>query len=249
LQLYHCGGTIHYLITIFAERNIMKALHLLLPGLLLTSSALAQTPGKPASTDVPDVTVMQVNWKPEIFIPALYDDPMRINQERDDLVRDQKETAKLNVDRARQGQTPIPQPAKKIANNTPVGSTPMGTPIGDEPAGNQHLPARPDPGASFTRYRYEAKIRNSGPKTIRVVVWEYITTDSSTQVELGRRQFVSRVTVRSGKTATLSAVSRTPPTRIVQSAKSDNKDPTHTERVVINRLEYNDGSFWEAASN
>ncbi len=104
-----------------------------------------------------------------MFIPALYDDPMRINQDQRDLERDQKNTSLENLNRTRQGQTPIPTPTKKIAANIPVGSTPMGVPLGDEPAGNRNQPTRPEPGASKKYYLYKAKIKNTGEKAIRSV--------------------------------------------------------------------------------
>lgn len=228
----------------------MKFLHLLLPGLLLASTASAQTSSNPASGDAPDVTVAQCRWHQAVFVPALYEDPMVINQEHTDLERDQKATTRLNVDRAKMGQTPIPVPTKKIAANIPVGSTPMGVPLGDEPAGNQNLPARSDPGASSVHYVYEAKIKNTGVKTIRTIVWQYILFDPETELEVGRHQFTGRVSLRAGKTANLVARSRTPPTRIVQAAKSSKGSPDkHADRVEINRIEYDDGSFWQRPLN
>lgn len=228
----------------------MKVLHLLLPGLLLASTASAQTSPTPAPADAPGVTVAEFRWRREVFVPALYEDPMRINQDRADLERDQKAQARENIDRARQGQTPIPQPTKKIASNTPVGSTPMGTPLGDEPAGNRNLPARKDPGVSSVHYLYEAKIKNTGVKTIRTLVWDYILFDPETEFEAGRHRFIGRVSVRAGKTATLVGRSRTPPTRIVQATKSSKELPgKHAERVVVDRIEYDDGTFWERSPN
>src|SRR3981081_3234894 len=123
----------------------MKFLYLLLPGLLLAITASAQTPPNADPPEAPGLTVAQFRWHREVFVPALYDDPMRVNQDRDELERDQKATARENVDRAKQGQAPIPTPTKKIASNTPVGSTPMGTPLGDDPAGNRNLPAQSAP--------------------------------------------------------------------------------------------------------
>ena len=229
---------------------IMKVLHLLLPGLLLASTASAQTSSNPAPADAPGVTVAQFRWHKEVFIPALYEDPMRINQDRDDLERDQKATAKENVDRAKQGQTPIPTPTKKIASNTPVGSTPMGTPLGDEPAGNRNLPAQSDPGVSSVHYLYEAKIKNTGVKTIRTVLWEYSLIDPDTNAEVGRHQFKTIVSIRGGKTANLVGRSKTPPTTIVQATKSIKETPgKQAERVVIDRIEYEDGSFWQRSQN
>ena len=228
----------------------MKVLYLLLPGLLLASTASAQTPSNPAPSDAPGVTVTQFRWHQEVFIPALYDDPMRINQDRDDLERDQKAQRLANVERVKMGQAPIPQPTKKIASNTPVGSTPMLTPIGDEPVGNKNLPAQGDPGVSSIHYLYEAKIKNTGEKTIRTIVWQYILFDPETKAEVGRHQFTGNLRVRAGKTANLVARSRTPPARIVQAAKSTKELPgKYAERVVIDRIEHDDGSFWQRPLN
>lgn len=226
----------------------MRVLYLLLSGLLLASTASAQASPKPAPDDAPGVTVNQIRWRKEIFVPALYDDPMRINQEHAELERDQRATNRENVDRARQGQTPIPQPTKKIAANIPVGSTPMGTPLGDEPAGNRNLPAQSDPGVSSVHYLYEAKVKNIGARTIRAIVWRYMLFDPETEAEVGRHTFTGKITIQPGKTANLVARSKTPPTQTVQ-AKATSKSEKHTERVVIERVEYDDGSFWQRSPN
>jgi hypothetical protein len=228
----------------------MKVLHLLLPALLLVGTASAQVPSKPDTVDAPTVTVTQISWRQEVFVPALYDDPMRINQDRDDLERDQKATAKANVQRAAMGETPIPLPTKKIASNTPVGSTPMGTPIGDEPAGNRNLPAQSDPGASSVHYLYEAKIKNTGVKTIRAIVWEYYLFDPDNEVEVGRHRFTGNITVRPSKTVNLVGRSKKPPTGVVEVTKSSKGLQTkYHERVLIQRVEYDDGTFWQRPLN
>ena len=212
----------------------MKVLQLLLPGLLLASTASAQTPSNPTSNDAPGVSVAQFRWQKEVFVPALYDDPMRVNQEQRDLERDQKATSRENSERAKQGQTPIPTPSKKIAENVPVGSTPMGVPLGDEPAGNRNLPSQSDPGASSVYYVYEAKIKNTGLKTIHTIVWQYIVFDPETEIEVGRHRFTGRVSVRAGRTAKLVARSKTPPSSIIQVGKSSEDLPhKHTDRKSV----------------
>ena len=226
----------------------MKILNCILPGLLLANVVVAQTQSA-ATTDPPGVTLAEVRWQQEVFIPALYDDPMRINQDHRDLERDKKNTTIENAARARQGQTPIPTPTKKIAANIPVGSTPMGVPLGDEPAGNRNLPARAEPGAASTYYLYKAKIRNTGTKQIRNVIWHFILIDSATETEVGRHRFIGKVSIKAGKSAELVARSRTPPARIVRAGKSSEELPgKHTERVMIERIEYDDGSVWQRPS-
>lgn len=223
----------------------MKIFNCILWGLLLASVVAAQTQSA-ATTDPPGVVVAEVRWQQEVFIPALYDDPMRINQDHRELERDKKNTSIENSTRARQGQTPLPTPTKKIASNIPVGSTPMGVPLGDEPAGNRNLPARPEPGAASTYYLYKAKIRNTGTKAIRHVIWHFVLIDSATETEVGRHRFTGNVSIKAGKSAQLVARSRTPPTRIVRAGKSSGELPgKHTESVMIERIEYDDGSVWQ----
>jgi len=113
----------------------------------------------------------------------------------------------------------------------------MGTPIGDEPAGNQNLPAKSDPGVSSIHYLYEAKIKNTGVKTIRAIVWEYSLFDPETNVEVGRHRFSGKTTVRSGKTVNLIGRSTKPPTGIVEVTKSGVRSRiTYHERIVIHGL-------------
>jgi len=231
----------------------VRVFNLLLLALLLAGTAAAQALSNQVPTDTPTVTVTKYSWRQEIFIPALYDDPMQINQDRDELERDQKATSKANADRVRQGQAPLPLPTKKIASNTPVGSTPMGTPLGDEPVGNKNLPAKEEPGLSSVHYIYELKINNTGVKTIRLIVWEYSLFDPDTHLELGRHRFSNSVNIRAGKTANLVGRSKTPPARIVQATKPDKDDKElrgkYAERVTIQRIEYDDGTIWERPLN
>lgn len=224
----------------------MKALNLLMLALVFAGTARAQDSSAPTSTNAPTVTVTQVSSRKEVFIPALYEDPMVINQDQRELERDQKATIRANADRAKQGQEPLPIPGKKIASNTPVGSTPMGTPLGDEPAGNRNLPASTDPGPSSVYYIYEAKIKNTGEKTIRAIFWTYLLIDKETQAVVGRHRFRSNVTIRVGKTANLVARSKNPPAAVV-SAKKQSKpaESRYAESVTIDRIEFTDQTFWE----
>lgn len=226
----------------------MRVLRFLLPGLLVAFTASAQTVSKPVALEPPGVTVGEISWQQEVFIPALYDDPMRINQDHRDLERDKKNTNLENQARGRAGLTPIPTPTKKIASNIPVGSTPMGVPIGDEPAGNRNLPAQPEPGAAKKYYLYKAKIKNTGDKAIRNVIWHFVLIDPGTNTEVGRHRFIGKVSVRSGKSAELIGRSRVPPSRIVRAGKSGAGPGKHTEHVVIERIDYEDGTFWQLPS-
>jgi len=222
----------------------MKALKVLLLALVFAVTGHAQVSSGSISNDSPKVAITDVSWSKEVFIPALYEDPMLVNQAQRDLERDQKATIKANADRVRQGKDPLPIPGKPIAANVPVGSTPMGTPIGDEPAGNRNLPAQTDPGAASVRYVYKARITNQAEKTILSVLWTYSLFDSETKAQVGQHRFRSRVNVGAGKTGNLVARSKTPPTTIIQAAKPQTPKTKYDERVTIDRIEYNDGTSW-----
>ena len=228
----------------------MKVLNLLFFGLLLAGTSSAQVPSNSGATDAPTVTVIQINWHQEAFIPALYDDPMRINQDRDELERDQKATARENANRAKMGETPIPPLTKKIASNTPVGSTPMGVPLGDEPAGNRNLPAKADPGLSSVHYVYKAIVKNTGEKVIRTISWQYLLSDRESGALIGHHSFITNVNLHSGRTIDLIGRSKTAPAGVVDAKKSDKESRgKYAERVIIERIEYADGSNWQAAPN
>jgi len=218
---------------------------------LLSGTALAQELSAPRTNGAPGLTVSEISWRHEVFVPALYDDPMQANQDERDLERDRNATIKANTDRVRQGQTPLPMPAKKIASNTPVGSTPMLVPLGDEAPGNRNLPARTqsDPSSSSVRYLYEAKVKNTGSKTIRSITWTFSLFEPDTQTEVGRHVFKSDVKVREGKTVSLIGRSRNPPTRVVNVSKANKKiDDKYDNAVTIDLIEYEDGTFWQRPS-
>jgi hypothetical protein len=213
---------------------------------LSAATAAAQSASPSLVSGAPGVTITDISWRQEVFIPALYDDPMRVNQDKDDLERDRKATSVENANRAKQGQTAIPDPAKKIASNTPVGSTPMGMPIGDAPAGNQNLPAKTDPGLASVHYVYKAKVKNAGEKDIRIIQWQYVLSDRSTGEPVGSHSFTTPVNLRAGRSLELIGKSKTGPARLVDARNGDKEiRGKYAERVIIEGIEYADGTFWQ----
>ncbi len=202
----------------------MKLLNLFLLGLLLAVATSAQTttPGDP-----PGVAVTRFGWHKDIYVPALFDDPMSPNQEQADLKREQKAIKKANAVRTAGGQGPLPIPTREIASS------------------QREIPDGPS-----INYLYEAKVKNAGEKTIRMIVWEYTLIDPDTEVQVGRHQFTDTSKIRPGKTANLIGYTATPPTSILQATKTGKaSEHKYSERVVINRIEYDDGSFWQRPLN
>ena len=101
------------------------------------------------------------------------------------------------------------------------------------------------PGAP--EFVYLVRIRNSGPKTIKAVLWDYVFVDPQTGLELARHTFFSESELSPGKIKTLTSTSTRPPSRVISVRMLiDNDSGTYGEQVAIKRIIYADGSVWEA---
>ena len=196
----------------------MKILSLLLLIFLLSDVSSAQNLS--GLSDAPDVAVVQKNWRRDVRNPALEEDPFRANNEQ------------AALERTRAEQKQIPGKLREIKPPEPA-------PLPDK------LPDTAAPGTRVT-YIYSVKIRNTGTKTIRTVVWEYVFFDPETQNEVGRRHYTSRVKIQPGKSGDLVARSALPPSNVVRATKKG-KEPQdqYSEQVVIQRLEFTDDTAWQ----
>ncbi len=216
----------------------MRFLNLLFIGLLSTIPTVAQSAtaapqnvpviSQPSAfpTEAPGISITRVSCRKDIYIPALYEDPMAANQEQADLLREQKAIRRANAIRVQGGESPLPMPTREIYSSR----------------------KEPTPGPAVN-YLYEARIKNAGEKSIKSIVWEYLVYDPETEVQIGRHSFADSSKIRPGKTATLVGHATTPPTSILQAQKAGKDSPKYTERVVINRIEYDDSSFWQRPLN
>ena len=95
-------------------------------------------------------------------------------------------------------------------------------------------------------FAYKVKVRNSGPKVVEVLFWEYQFEEAADPSNLARRQFLCGVNIKAGKEKELLAWSASGPNETISidslAGKAENP---YRERVVINRIEYADGSIWQ----
>lgn len=94
-------------------------------------------------------------------------------------------------------------------------------------------------------YTYQASIKNNGDKTIIMVGWDYIFKNTE-QSEPTHHQFYSRVKIEPGKQKDVSRFVPAPPTRTVDARSIGQK---MIEEVVINYVEYEDGTKWKSPSS
>lgn len=198
----------------------MKFLTQALLVLLIAGGAAAQSPSPSEPPAAPGVSILQNNWRKQIRNPALDDDPLRASRETIELENAKRETARINQVLRDLGRDPLPPPTRASSGLR------MGKPT--------------------VTYVYEAKIRNNSDKVLREVVWHYSFFDKDKNEEVGRTRCTSKVNVKPGKTVDLTGQSRTSPVRVVDAQKSGQElKGLYTERIVITRLEYSDGTFWQ----
>lgn len=202
----------------------MKVLCSVLVLFLFAACASAQALSDPSAK--PEVTVIQQKWRIDVRNPALEKDPIRAMNERAEEEWQRRAADRMNEDRVKAGMPPVPPPVRRL------------------PAADTR--AR---GLSVT-YVYEVKVSNTGAKRIRTLTWEYVFFEPGTKREVGRRRFVSKVSIGPGGTRNVVARSASSPTGTIDATQADKKPrDQYSEQVVIRRVGYADGSVWQATQN
>ena len=97
-------------------------------------------------------------------------------------------------------------------------------------------------------FLYELKLKNLDEKTIKSFIWEYKSAKESTPQNASRRWFLCAGKIKTGASKTLSIISHLPPVNVVDaSAKGGESRKNFAVDVVINRVEYANGTVWKRA--
>ena len=95
-------------------------------------------------------------------------------------------------------------------------------------------------------YLYNVKVQNPSQKAVEVVFWEYQFEETANPSNLTRRQFLCGVQIKGGKEKELQAFGGSGPAGVVSAESLANKSANpFAERVLINRVEYTDGTIWQ----
>lgn len=186
--------------------------------LLLTVSAMAQ---EPADTSNPsDVVVLEQSWRRELIDTQRDNNPLKPNEELMAVTRRQKAFLK-DRDNALPNQPTAPM----------------------MPASGPK-PITPERGMWKT-YVYKIKVKNIGEKRIKQLDWEYQFLDPDTKEVKEQRKITSRVKLSPGKSQVLERRLTRQPTVVVNAGQLGKKyKDQFTERAVITRIVYSDGSVW-----
>ena len=186
--------------------------------LLLTTSVIAQE----TTLDPPDVIVLEKSWHKEPQAgPASASNPLGPNEALIRQTQMEKAAIRQREDYSLPNQTtearmPVPQPR-------PV------------------APAR----SLITTYVYKIKVQNNGSKTIKSLEWEYQFLNPQTLELMGYRRITSNTTLSPGKTKKLERRFTRQPTILVNANQLGKKYQDQvTERLIIHRIQYSDGSVW-----
>jgi hypothetical protein len=102
---------------------------------------------------------------------------------------------------------------------------------------------KPKPVDGFT---YQAKIKNASKKVVEIVFWEYQFKEAANPATVVRRQFLCGINIKPDKEKELQAFSLSGPSGVISVGSLANKSGnSFQEKVVINRVEYADGTIWQ----
>jgi hypothetical protein len=206
----------------------MKTL-LLLP-LFLVFVSPGQNPTAPQ--EVPSVTVLGFKWS-------------RTHQN----VKTQDPSATARVGPAQEMTV-----ADKVLQRNARANNPVGAPDPDETtidarsaAIEKAVQESRTPSARPTEgFGYLVKVQNTGNKVIDFLFWEYQFIDPSNPENVTRRQFLCAVKIKPDKEKELQAFGVSGPSEVISVKTLANPSAKpFQEKVVINRVEYTDGSVWQ----
>ena len=92
-------------------------------------------------------------------------------------------------------------------------------------------------------FRYRVNLKNTGIKVVKAVVWDYQASDTDQFNDTVHRQFRCTTKMKPNQSQRFEGFSVLPPTRVVTA--TGNK--SFSERVILNRIEYVDGTSWQRA--
>lgn len=95
-------------------------------------------------------------------------------------------------------------------------------------------------------FLYKIKVENETKKEIEAIFWEYRFTDPADEKLTSRHQFLCGVEIKGEKSANLEGFGLSGPVEVVSvDTLAHKSDKVFHEKVVINRIEYTDHTFWQ----
>lgn len=93
------------------------------------------------------------------------------------------------------------------------------------------------------RFLLQLEVKNAGTKVIKSMVWEYQPSAKTADYDL--RQYVCAFKAKPKETKKFRLVSPSNPVKVIQADAQAETGQSKDGEVVINRIEYADGSVWK----
>ena len=89
-------------------------------------------------------------------------------------------------------------------------------------------------------FRYKVSLKNTGLKMIKSISWDFQGSYTEDFADTTHRQFRCTAKLKPNSSERFEGHSILPPVRVISASNK-----TFIQRVVINRIEYDDGTFWQ----
>jgi hypothetical protein len=196
----------------------MRILNIVMTGALLAAIVPAQDSTNNSAP--PSMEILNKSWHREVINTKLNSDPFRVNDQTRDMQISQKQPSDYNPKR--------PDAQRAVQPKTPSSKGPS--------SGS---------GRRIEAYFYRTKVKNNSDKTIRAIAWEYVFITPDTKTEISRFQCSSKIKINPGKSSDLIMRASVPPSNVLDVTKLDKGAEQFIERIIISRIEYDDGSVWQ----
>jgi hypothetical protein len=90
-------------------------------------------------------------------------------------------------------------------------------------------------------FRYRVNLKNTGIKIVKAIVWDYQASDTDEFVDPVHRMFRCTSKMKPNHSERFEGYSVLPPTRVITASGTK----SFSERVILNRIEYADGTSWQ----
>lgn len=95
-------------------------------------------------------------------------------------------------------------------------------------------------------FAYKIKVKNPTTQAADIVFWEYQFIERANPQSITRRQFLCAANITPGKEKEIQAFSLSGPSDVVSvNTLASNAAQPFDEKVLINRVEFTDGSIWQ----
>jgi len=94
-------------------------------------------------------------------------------------------------------------------------------------------------------FTYTVRLQNAGASTTQTVFWEYHFKETANAENISRRRFVCAIKIKPQKQTDLRVFSTLGPSNVVDVKNLAKGSGEFQESVVIDRVEYADGTTWE----